>query len=130
MSESALIDTTEQPSTLPIQKDESSTDGDDFFGAQTTPTNNESTGKLRQDSPSQEQENKTNSPLNGDLLNSKTRTTDDNQRPLSATKQNSFDETTRSGTTSPKPSTSQTQSVCINFIQLAIKILKIIFFSQ
>jgi hypothetical protein len=123
MSESALIDTTEQSSPLPIQQDASSTDGDDLYGIQSKTNNtinnnnDESTDQLRQDSSSQEQENNANSSLNDDFFNSKTRTVDDNQRPSSTKNQNRLDESTRFGTTSPKSSTSRKQSVCVNLFQ-------------
>ena len=123
MSESALIDSTEQPSNLPIQQDASSTDGDDLYSIQSKPNNTvnnnneESTDQLPQDSLSQRQENNTNSSLNDDFFNSKTRTVDDNQRPSSTKNQNRLDESTPFGTTSPKPSASRKQSVCVNLFQ-------------
>ncbi|CAF3956697.1 unnamed protein product [Rotaria sp. Silwood2] len=116
MSESVLLDhhdPVEQSSPLPIQQDESSTDGDDLGGLQAR-TNNTSNDDFinqhRQDLSTQEEENNTNRTADKDSLHSKTETINDSERPSSATKHNILDETTHFNMTSPKPSTSRIQS--------------------
>ncbi|CAF0848400.1 unnamed protein product [Rotaria sp. Silwood1] len=116
MSESVLIDhhnPIEKPPPLPIQQDESSTDGDDLGSVQTRTNdtgNDDSINQYRQDLSTEEQENNTNRTFDNDSLHSKTEPIIDIKRPSSATKHDILDETTRFATTSPKPSTSRIQS--------------------
>jgi hypothetical protein len=106
MSESTLVDhhkSGDQSTPLPIRQDESLSDGDDFFGTKAAPTNTTAPMDDSVDQKRTEEENqRDNPPSDDDFYNTKTSTIDDDQhRPPSAMKQNSLDETTHFGVTSP-----------------------------
>jgi len=105
VSESTSVDhhvSNEQSLPLPIRQNESSSDADEFFGIKTGPTNTSVNINDSIDQHRSEQENTKNNRLddNDEFFNTKVATIDDDQRPTSAIKQNSLDETTRFGTTS------------------------------
>ncbi|CAF2039831.1 unnamed protein product [Rotaria magnacalcarata] len=112
MSESVLIDhhnPAEQPSTLPVQQYENSTDEDDtsdLSSGQKGAKNANTVNNLSQ----QEQENNTNRTFDRDSVRSIKESNDDGERSSSATKNNHLDETTRFIAASPKPSVSRIPS--------------------
>ncbi|CAF4266617.1 unnamed protein product, partial [Rotaria magnacalcarata] len=99
----------EQPSTLPVQQYENSTDEDDtsdLSSGQKGAKNANTANNLSQ----QEQENNTNRTFDRDSVRSIKESNDDAERSSSATKNNHLDETTRFIAASPKPSVSRIPS--------------------